>query len=165
MDKLYVICALFLTLLTGCTNVVSKTTSFYEPDYFTSGNIYVTTKNEKLKDSIGFKNYKRIIENNFTLMGYLVVDQKENADYVAYVDYKIDNGKYNMDGDAVFKRELSLDIYEEEKKVYEANTESFGECDSLYTVLPGMIEAMFTDYPGLFADTRKEAVIVSKYCG
>lgn len=73
----------------------------------------------------------------------------------SYSDYTID----------VFHRRLELDIDSNTaagKRFYEGKVESTGQTDALATVMPYMIRALFTDFPGNNGQTRRVDVPVDR---
>jgi len=89
---------LFLTsLLLSCQatpRVAADRTIFHN---FNSNNqsrkIFIQGFPEQVDQSLEFKNYKRLFENNFLSNGFTIVDDKNSSDLTAFISYGIDGGK------------------------------------------------------------------------
>ena len=75
--------------------------------------------------------------------------------YDPYWDFPDTFSDYTID---VFRRRLELDIDSNAvvgKRYYEGRVESTGESDALPEVMPYLIRALFTDFPGNNGETRR----------
>jgi len=95
MKNLLFMAILGLTLLlTGCARyVVTNTTNFYKPDYHSKGKVSVVAADSKVDGSLEFAHYKSRFEAKLANIGYQIVAQPNDADYLALVSYGIDSGK------------------------------------------------------------------------
>ena len=82
-------------LLSGCATLQVETdsTAFYTADYTVQGSISVVAANAEVNDSLEFAAYKQKFEAKLTEVGYQVVEDAEQADFIALVAYGIDHGK------------------------------------------------------------------------
>jgi hypothetical protein len=94
LTKLILLSVLAL-LLSGCASLKVETdsTAFYTADYSPRGSISVVAANADVNDSLEFAVYKQKFEGRLASVGYQVVQDAEQADFIALVAYGIDHGK------------------------------------------------------------------------
>ncbi|MBC8211562.1 MAG: DUF4136 domain-containing protein [Gammaproteobacteria bacterium] len=82
-------------LLNGCASMQLETdsTAFYTADYNAQGSISVVASNADVNDSLEFAAYKQKFEGRLAHVGYQVVQDADQADFIALVAYGIDHGK------------------------------------------------------------------------
>lgn len=103
--NLKIVAALTLIVaLTGCaTSRVKTTTITYQgPNAAMRGTIYVSPGTEEQAKALSFNSVKNRIAAHLGQKGYQPVDDYENAQYVAYVNYTINNGKKVSESTPIF---------------------------------------------------------------
>jgi hypothetical protein len=96
---------MILTLLLSCATiaiVTTKTTAFFIPEYKSSGTIAVVAAEEAVNSSLEFAHYKKQIENKLAAIGYTIVNNPNEAQYIGLVAYGIDNGKSSIVSTPIF---------------------------------------------------------------
>lgn len=91
-----IIAALTLIVaLTGCASsrVETTTITYQGPDAAMRGTIYVSPGTEAQANSLSFNSIKNRIAAHFGQKGYQPVSDYQDAQYVAYVNYSINDGK------------------------------------------------------------------------
>lgn len=84
----------FAFALSGCTPHVVTTTSIYHGDHaYDRGTLYIEPEDQELEKSLAFKTLKTRIGKYLSLNGYQIVNEKEEASFLAIVSYKSDGGK------------------------------------------------------------------------
>ena len=92
--KVFTVLAL-IAVLTGCaTSRVETTTITYQgQDAAVRGTIYVSSGTEESAKSLAFNSIRNRVAAHFSQKGYQPVNDYKDAQYVAYVNYTINNGK------------------------------------------------------------------------
>ena len=94
--KIQFIFVIFLIVtLAGCAanKVVINATSFYVPEYKSSGSIAVVAVDEKVVDTLEYSHYKSLIESQLNNQGYSIAGSPQQAQFIAFISYGIDSGK------------------------------------------------------------------------
>ncbi|MCP4354090.1 MAG: hypothetical protein GY793_00385 [Proteobacteria bacterium] len=176
MNKLKLLSLMFVVLVfTGCTRVVTKTSAFYDADLSLAGSVYVKAKDAKLQNTLEFKYYKTELEEQLMDEGYDIVEDKKYAKYTALLGYDIRESASSLSvecNDAgcssgqklIYTYNLTLDILEKNKKIYESKTMSVGSCGMFSSVFNAMIKGMFKDFPGDVGKVRKKTKFIKTDC-
>ena len=176
MNKLRLLSLMLVVLIsTGCTRVVTTTSAFYDTNLSLAGNIYVKAEDQKLQDTLEFKHYKNKLEEYLVNEGYGIVDDEKSAKYIAFLGYEIresgsslsvdcDEFGCRSDQDLIYTRDLTLDVFEKKKKIYESKTMSVGSCGMFSSVFNAMIKGMFKDFPGDVGKVRKKTTFMKDDC-
>jgi len=155
MKKLKVFIILVSLTLAGCAKLRTETTPFYDNNLRLSGTLYVESKVEEAGDALEFKFYKKKIEKALEKKGYSIVNDKNDAKYIALLSYGIGkgskivySGNYKKNYATVSGKKssshvmvLSLEIREDDKTVYEVRTRSKGECGVLAAIYDDLLAA------------------------
>ena len=91
----FIIAIFLITTLVGCAanKVVINSTSFYIPEYKSSGSIAVIAVDEKVLDTLEYSHYKSLVESQLATQGYTIASSPQQAQYIAFISYGIDSGK------------------------------------------------------------------------
>ena len=187
-------------LLTGCSSFVRTNSTTFHGDFSEErGTIAVLPLDELQRESLSFKSASDYVLRKLSEKGYKPTKSRDEAKFVAFISYGIDNGKttvstvpvfgqtgggtsyssgtvtgsgggyanysgttttmktYGVVGTALrsgteFKRDVNIDIYKvsESKplKKYELRGVSYGSCGTINSILPTIIDGMFTEFPG-----------------
>ncbi len=84
-----------MMLLAGCAThgVISNSTAFYKEGYAARGKILVAAAEAEVNSTLEFAAYKQKFEAKLAANGYQIVNDPEQAEYIALVAYGIDEGK------------------------------------------------------------------------
>lgn len=88
-----------VVILAGCvapSGVTTSTTPFYIPSFKSSGKISVLSGDQNLHNSLEFSHYKSRFEEKLSASGFSIVQDPDNADFVAFVTYGIDGGQISI---------------------------------------------------------------------
>lgn len=92
--KLSAILSIILLLGACSTYSVDTTrTAFYQQDFQTTGNIFVTAADDLPENSLELASYQEKVATKLSAAGYQITKQKNNAQYIATIDYEIDEGE------------------------------------------------------------------------
>jgi len=92
MPKLLLIVLVLVLLATGCKSVRTHTTVFSVPEHIHQGNLVVINPDIKASESLEYAHYKKQFESKLAGVGYSIVNSRENAKYIAFISYGIDEG-------------------------------------------------------------------------
>ncbi|WP_417697238.1 hypothetical protein [Psychromonas sp.] len=83
-----------IMLISACStySVDTTRTTFYQEQFSTTGNIYITSAQGLPTNSLELISYKQKLADKLNNVGYEVVIDKAQADYIATFDYGIDEG-------------------------------------------------------------------------
>lgn len=87
---------LSLALLNGACStqqISANSTAFYIDNFTPSGSIFVLPANPKNNNSLEFAHYKKKFEEKLSSAGYTIVNNKNDATYIAVIDYGISDGE------------------------------------------------------------------------
>jgi hypothetical protein len=89
--------------LAGCATKVGTTkTVYYADEHAQRGSISVVAHDSKLNNSLEFSPKRKVIEKYLTNVGYRVVDENSNPDFIAFVSYGISNGETETSSVPIF---------------------------------------------------------------
>jgi hypothetical protein len=178
--------------LAGCaTNLVSDVTTFGHADVPAGATVQVVAMDAKKADSLEFKTYANMVGDALGKHGFKPTSADAKPDYIAELDYGIDDGKVMVRSDpdfgyygyyrrpwgwgpypywggpwdydpfwgpysndvqsfVVYRRTVHVAIVNaaNNQQVFEAKVESAGTNSHLNEVMPYMIQALFSRYPG-----------------
>lgn len=180
--------------LAGCaTNLVSDVTTFGHADIPAGATVQVVPMDAKKGDSLEFKTYANMVGDALGQHGFKPTPSDSQPQYVAKLNYSVDDGKVMVRSDpdfgyygsygrpwgwgpypnygwgwgyyydpfyppysndvssfVVYRRTLHLAIVNtaNNQQVFEAKVESAGTNNHLNEVMPYMIKALFSRYPG-----------------
>lgn len=82
-------------LLSACAMVGSNVTAFHRltPEMTSGKTVAIEPGTNAIKDSLEFAEYRTQLAERFVKQGYVVVDQPEQAEWIAFLRYGIDDGK------------------------------------------------------------------------
>jgi len=88
-------CAGIAAVITGCASsrVETTTITYQGTDAAMRGTIYVSPGTDEQANSLSFNSIRNKIAAYFSQKGYQPVNDYKEAQYVAYVNYSINNGK------------------------------------------------------------------------
>ena len=92
MLKHLLISLVFLLAVAGCNSVRTNTTVFSDPEHVHRGRIVVINPDDKARNTLEFRHYKKQFEAKLAQAGYTIVDSRDEAQYIAFVSYGIDDG-------------------------------------------------------------------------
>jgi len=104
MNYLKISLILSLILLSACSTQQIKTnsTAFYAEGYIASGKIFVVASSQEKNNSLEFANYKNKFEKKLSTAGYTPVNNKNDAEYIAVIDYGINEGQTSISSSPVY---------------------------------------------------------------
>ncbi len=106
-NKALLIFVVFGFLVSGCAglgpSVHSNVTVFHTiTEQYKGKSVVVLPFQKELENSLEFKNYKKIIENNLQKYGFNIVQEKDTSSFIAFVSYGIGGGKEELVSSPVF---------------------------------------------------------------
>lgn len=101
---------LFVTFITACsmTKINTTTTTFYTPEFTSSGSISVIPADIENSNSLEFAHYKQKIEEKLHFSGYSIAANSDTAEYIAIVAYGIDEGETSIISTPIFSSPNAL---------------------------------------------------------
>ncbi|WP_413691784.1 DUF4136 domain-containing protein [Psychromonas sp. KJ10-2] len=83
-----------IMLISACSSysVDTTRTTFYQDQLTTTGSIYIATAEGLPNNSLELASYKQKIANKLNTVGYRVISDITQADYIATIDYGINEG-------------------------------------------------------------------------
>lgn len=85
--------SLLATILVGCTHIVTTTVTYQGPDAAQRGILVVMPGDPANNGSLAFNSIRKRVAYYLSTKGYEITDGSAGANFVAFVNYKIDKGR------------------------------------------------------------------------
>ena len=182
VGKLVIFCS--VVVMTSCASKLSNdVVRFHEGDLPKGETIAVQALDAEKSNSLEFEHYAKMIREHLEKIGYKPIDNADNAELIAAVDYTISPGRTETRREpgayayyhfhhgyyydpfyfgyrnywpvdtityTVFDRTLKMNIerVDNGKVLFEGRVRSTGKDSEIVEIMPYMITAMFSNFPG-----------------
>ncbi len=178
--------ALVLLVSACASKLTSDVVSFHEGDLPDGEKIAVVPLDEAKQKSLEFQHYAELIEQSLKKMGYVPVENPDDAELLARVDYSVSEGRVetrtrmepprgyahyhfyygryydpfyfgyydrwtpDIRSYTVYDRTLEMNILnaDSDEVVFEGRVRSTGRENEIAEIMPYLVTAMFTNFPG-----------------
>lgn len=164
------ICAMFLA---GCIRIETDVIRFHQSLDLNAGKTFIIHPRTEQKNNLEFQAVSTYVSGKLQTYGLKPVNSKStDVNYGVQFYYGISDGKTvgysqgeigsDISNQIVYTRYFNLEIFDLKnnqtdmpKKIFEGSVKSTGSLNSLAIVRRCLIDAMFTDFPGVSGNPQK----------